>query len=70
MPFTKAQTEDRSELRDLVYGWGKIVTRRAGGVTSQGPLADVIDPSAENPSRLRSSRCSKGRTKFFLETTA
>ena len=29
MPFTKGQPEDRSELRDLAYGWGKIVTRRA-----------------------------------------
>src|SRR5271157_192105 len=24
MPFTRNQTEDRSELHDLVYGWGKI----------------------------------------------
>jgi hypothetical protein len=36
MPFTRNQTEDRSELHDLVYGWGKIVTRRAFGETGPG----------------------------------
>ena len=25
MPFTKSQPEDLSELRDLAYGWGKVV---------------------------------------------
>ena len=36
MPFTRNQTEDRSELHDLVHGWGKIVTRRAFGETGPG----------------------------------
>jgi hypothetical protein len=27
--FTKCQSSDSSELCDLAYGWGKIVTRRA-----------------------------------------
>ncbi len=29
MPFTKGQPEDLSELRDMAYGWGKVVSRRA-----------------------------------------
>ena len=36
MPFTQNQTEDRSELRDGVYGWGKLVTRRAVGEAGPG----------------------------------
>ena len=28
MPFTKSQSSDSSEIRDLAYGWGKIVSRR------------------------------------------
>ena len=39
MPFTKAQLEDSSELRDMAYGWGKIVSRRAYG--EEGPGLDV-----------------------------
>jgi hypothetical protein len=39
MPFTKCQPEDRSQLRDLAYGWGKIVTRRAFG--DAGPGLDL-----------------------------
>jgi TfoX/Sxy family transcriptional regulator of competence genes len=31
MAFAKNQTKDRDELRDLVYGWGKVVTRRPFG---------------------------------------
>src|SRR5437763_6762446 len=36
MPFTKGQPDDRSDLRDLVYGWGKVVTRRAFGDAGPG----------------------------------
>ena len=36
MPFTKNQTKDRDELYDLVYGWGKVVTRRAFGEAGPG----------------------------------
>jgi hypothetical protein len=39
MPFTKSQTEDLSELREMAYGWGKIVTRRAFG--AEGPGLDL-----------------------------
>ena len=46
MPFTKNQTEDRSELRDLVYGWGKVVTRRAFG--EAGPGLDLDFDSIES----------------------
>ena len=46
MPFTKNQTEDQSELRDLAYGWGKIVTRRAFG--EAGPGLDLDFDSIES----------------------
>jgi hypothetical protein len=36
MPFTKSLPEDLSELRDLAYGWGKVVTRRAFGEAGPG----------------------------------
>ena len=39
MPFTKGQADDRSELRDMAYGWGKIVCRRAYG--EEGPGLDL-----------------------------
>ena len=29
MPFTKGQSDNLSPLRDLAYGWGEIVPRRA-----------------------------------------
>ena len=38
MPFTKNQTKDLSELREMAYGWGKVVTRRAFG--EEGPGLD------------------------------
>jgi len=40
MPFTKAQTEDLSNLRGMAYGWGKIASRRAYGVEGPGLDAD------------------------------
>ena len=46
MPFTKAQSEDRSDLRDLAYGWGKVVSRRAYG--EQGPGLDLDFDSIES----------------------
>lgn len=39
MPFTKGKTDNPSELRDLAYGWGKIVSRRAYG--QEGPTLDL-----------------------------
>ena len=46
MPFIKSQPEDRSELRDLVYGWGKVITRRAFG--EAGPGLDLDFDSIES----------------------
>ena len=46
MPFTKGQTDDFHELRDLAYGWGKIVTRRAYG--EEGPGLDLDFDSIES----------------------
>jgi hypothetical protein len=46
MPFTKNQTQDQSELRDLAYGWGKIVTRHAFG--EAGPGLDLDFDSIES----------------------
>ena len=45
MPFTKAQLEDSSDLRDMAYGWGKIVSRRAYG--EEGPGLDIDFESIE-----------------------
>ena len=45
MPFTKSQPEDLSELRDLAYGWGKVVPRRAFG--EAGPGLDLDFNSIE-----------------------
>jgi hypothetical protein len=39
MAFAKNQSKDRDELRNLVYGWGKVVTRRAFG--DAGPGLDL-----------------------------
>ena len=46
MPFTKGQADDFHELRDLAYGWGKIVTRRAYG--EEGPGLDLDFDSIES----------------------
>ena len=39
MPFTKGQPEELSNLRDMAYGWGKVVSRRAYG--EEGPGLDL-----------------------------
>ena len=46
MPFTKGQPEDLSNLRDMAYGWGKIVCRRAFG--DEGPGLDIDFDSIES----------------------
>jgi hypothetical protein len=46
MPFTRNQTADRSELHDLVYGWGKVITRRVYG--DAGPGLDLDFDSIES----------------------
>ena len=46
MPFTKTPSEDPSDLRDLAYGWGKVVSRRAYG--TEGPGLDCDFDSIES----------------------
>ncbi len=46
MPFTKARSEDSSDLRDMAYGWGEIVSRRAYG--DEGPGLDLDFDSIES----------------------
>jgi hypothetical protein len=46
MPFTRGQSDDSSRLRDMAYGWGKIVSRRAYG--DQGPGLDLDYESIES----------------------
>jgi hypothetical protein len=46
MPFNKGQADDFQELRDLAYGWGEIVTRRAYG--EEGPRLDLDFDSIES----------------------
>jgi len=44
MPFIKGQSDDQCELRDLAYGWGNIVSRRAYG--EEGPGLAHLNPYA------------------------
>ncbi|MBV8078219.1 MAG: hypothetical protein JO284_17550 [Planctomycetaceae bacterium] len=46
MPFTKGQSHDLSELRNMAYGWGKIITRRAYG--DEGPGLDLDFDAVES----------------------
>jgi hypothetical protein len=46
MPFTKARADELSDLRDLAYGWGKVVSRRAYG--EEGPGLDIDFDSIES----------------------
>jgi hypothetical protein len=46
MPFTKSPPDDPSDLRDLAFGWGKVVARRAYG--DEGPGLDLDFDSLES----------------------
>ncbi|MBV8229873.1 MAG: hypothetical protein JO329_07815 [Planctomycetaceae bacterium] len=46
MPFTKALPEDLSHLREMAYGWGTVVSRRAYG--EGGPGLDIDFDSIES----------------------
>jgi hypothetical protein len=46
MPFTKSQSHDLSNLRDMAYGWGRVVSRRAYG--DEGPGLDIDFDSIES----------------------
>lgn len=46
MPFTKGESDESAKLRDLAYGWGKVVSRRAYG--DQGPGLGIDYESIES----------------------
>ena len=64
MPFTKSQPEDRSELHDLVYGWGKVVTRRAFG--EAGPGLDLDFDSIESLAVAMAQTLTRGTIEEIL----
>ncbi len=66
MPFTKTQAEDRSELRDLAYGWGKIITRRAFG--EKGPGLDLDFDSIESLAVDMAQALTVGTIQDILQT--
>ena len=66
MPFTKSQPEDLSKIRDLAFGWGKIVTRRAYG--DQGPGLDLDFDSIESLAVEIGQAVSQGTIKEVLQT--
>jgi hypothetical protein len=66
MPFTKSQPEDLSELRDLAYGWGKVVTRRAFG--EAGPGLDLDFDSIEDLAVEVSHALTLGTIEEILQT--
>ena len=66
MPFTKCQPEDRSDLRDLAYGWGKIVTRRAFG--EAGPGLDLDFDAIESLAVDMAQALTRGTIEEILRT--
>jgi hypothetical protein len=66
MPFTKCQPEDRSDLRDLAYGWGKIVTRRAFG--DAGPGLDLDFDAIESLAVDMAQALTRGTIEEILRT--
>ena len=66
MPFTKCQPEDRSDLRDLAYGWGKIVTRRAFG--DAGPGLDLDFDAIESLAVDIAQALTRGTIEEILRT--
>jgi hypothetical protein len=46
MPFTESPSSDSSEIRDLAYSWGKVVSRRTFG--EAGPGLDLDFDSIES----------------------
>jgi len=66
MAFTKSQPEDLSELRDLAYGWGKVVTRRAFG--EAGPGLDLDFDSIEDLAVDVAQALTRGTMQEILQT--
>jgi hypothetical protein len=66
MPFTKSQPEDWSELRNLAYGWGKVVSRRAYG--DDGPGLDIDYDSIESLAVDMGQAMIKGAIEEVLRT--
>jgi hypothetical protein len=66
MPFTKGQSDDRSELRDTAYGWGKVVARRAYG--EEGPGLDLDFDSIESLAVDMGQAVIRGTVEEILKT--
>jgi hypothetical protein len=66
MPFTKSQSDDRSDLRDRAYGWGKIVSRRAYG--EEGPGLDLDFDSIESLAVDMGQAVIRGTVEEILKT--
>ena len=64
-PFTKGQSDDLSELRDMAYGWGKIVTRRAFG--ESGPGLDLDFDSIESLAVEMAQALTRGTVEEILK---
>ena len=66
MPFTKSQSDDPSDLRDMAYGWGKVVSRRAYG--DEGPGLDIDFDSIESLAIDMGQAVIKGAIEEALKT--
>jgi hypothetical protein len=66
MPFTTAQPEDLSDLRDMASGWGKVVSRRASG--EEGPGLDIDFDSLESLAVEMGQAVIKGAIEEALRT--
>ena len=66
MPFIRSQPEDRSELRDMAYGWGKVVSRRAYG--DDGPGLGIDFDSIESLAVDMGQAVTKGAIEEVLKT--
>jgi hypothetical protein len=66
MPFTKGHSDDLPELRDMAYGWGKVVARRAYG--EEGPGLDIDFDSIESLAVDMGQAVIKGAIEEVLRT--
>ncbi len=66
MPFSKSQPEDLSALREMAYGWGKVVSRRAYG--EEGPGLDIEYESIESMAVEMGYAMIKGAIEETLKT--
>jgi hypothetical protein len=66
MPFTKGPSDDLSELRDLAYGWGRIIVRRAYG--DEGPGLELDFDSIESLAVDMGQAVIRGTVEEILKT--